>query len=126
MSEPSNIQIGLRENVRDFRPGDEIAGAVRWELDDAPRSAEVHLCWFTRGKGTEDSEIVETLHLDAPQAGDVRTFSFKAPESPYSFSGKLISLIWCVEVLLEPKKRFARETIVIAPDATEVVLPTSA
>ena len=123
MNDP-DIQIGLRENRRNYQPGDEITGAVRWEFDNAPRDAKVHLCWYTKGKGTEDTEIVETITFDEPQAGDVRTFSFKAPASPYSFSGKLISLIWCVEVLLEPKKRFAREDIVIAPDAKEVVLPS--
>jgi hypothetical protein len=119
------IQIGFRENRKEFAPGQEIAGAVHWELEEAPRSAEIRLCWFTRGKGTEDSEIIERVVLDSPQAGDVRTFSFKAPDSPYSFSGKLISLIWAVEVVLEPKRGLVRENIIIAPDAKEVVLPTA-
>jgi hypothetical protein len=121
-----SLQIGLRENRDAFSPGDEITGAVRWELPEAPESAEVRLCWFTRGKGTEDSEIVESVPLDAPQAGDVRTFSFRAPPSPYSFSGRLISLIWCVELVIEPQEHFKRAEITIAPDGKEVVLPHSA
>src|SRR6478735_9654655 len=119
------IQIGFRENRREFQPGDEIAGAVRWELPEPPTSAELRLCWFTRGKGTEDAEVVSTQEFEDLKPGDVRTFSFEAPDSPYSFSGKLISVVWCVEIVLEPKKRFARETIVIAPDAREVVLPSA-
>jgi hypothetical protein len=118
------VAIGFRENQTSFRPGEMIEGAVRWELKEAPRSAEIRLCWRTRGKGTNDSEVVHTLPLDAPSAGDVRTFAFTAPESPYSFSGKLISLIWSVELLLKPGNRREEHEVTIGPDAKEVVLPT--
>lgn len=120
------LDIGLRENRAAFEPGEIVEGAVRWELEEAPLSAELHLKWYTRGKGTQDFEIVERVELEAPAAGDVRTFSFRAPESPYSFSGKLISLLWCVELVIMPGSRTHRSVIVIAPERREVLLPTSA
>lgn len=117
------IRLGFRDHQTNFRPGDIIEGAALWELEKAPESAELRLLWFTRGKGTEDGAVVATERFDAPQAGDTRPFKFTAPESPYSFSGKLISLMWAVELVLEPAEDFQKMTIVIGPDAREVVLP---
>lgn len=117
--------LGLRQNRTTFSPGDEIAGAANWELDAAPKRVEVRLCWFTRGKGSEDAAIIETIAFDDPQAGDTRTFSFEAPAAPYSFSGSLISLIWAVELLMQPGDRFERIEITIAPEGEEVLLQRS-
>jgi hypothetical protein len=117
------IRLGLRENKTAFRPGETIAGAVLWELERAPRLAEVRLLWFTRGKGTEDGSIVETVKLGAPPAADTREFSFTAPNGPYSFSGTLIALLWAVEFVAEPGDGFQRIEITIAPDAREIALP---
>jgi hypothetical protein len=114
--------IGLKGNRRAYAPGEEIAGAVRWERKDAPSSAEVRLCWFTRGKGNEDAAVVETVSLESPRSGDTREFSFSAPEAPYSFSGTLISLIWVVELVLQPGDDFERVEIVIGPGKQEVLL----
>ena len=117
------IRLGLRENKTAFRPGEPIAGAVLWEFEKAPASAEVRLLWFTRGKGTEDGGIAATVRLDAPPAADTREFSFDAPNGPYSFSGTLIALIWAVEFVAKPGSEFARIEIEITPDARAVTLP---
>src|SRR3954447_18636990 len=114
--------IGLKGNRRTFAPGEEIAGAVRWERDAAPAAAEVRLCWFTRGQGDEDAAVVETIVFEEAQAGDTREFAFSAPEAPYSFSGTLISLIWVVELVLQPGEEFERVEIVIGPGKEEVLL----
>ncbi|MBC7855613.1 MAG: hypothetical protein IAF94_19455, partial [Pirellulaceae bacterium] len=117
-----NLQIGLRENRNAFAPGDEIAGAVLWESNEAPREAELRLLWFTRGKGTDDMDVVDKIRFDAEQAGDSRTFSLRAPEAPYSFAGKLISIIWALELVLKPGGHCERIEITIGPEAREVVL----
>lgn len=119
------LQIGLRENRRAFHPGEELAGAVLWEVDQPPRQAELRLLWFTRGKGTEDLSVVETVHFDAPQAGDTRPFQLRAPEAPHSFSGKLISLLWALELVLDPGDHCERVELVIAPDGREILLPNA-
>ena len=117
------LRIGLRENRTAYTPGETLTGAALWELDDAPESAEINLCWSTRGKGTEDAEVVATVAFETPQAGDTREFTFTLPPGPYSFSGKLISLVWSLELVLKPGKHVAREEIVIAPGGAEIVLP---
>jgi hypothetical protein len=119
----NNLRLGLRDNREAFAPGEEIAGAANWELDAEPKSAAMRLYWYTRGKGSEDAAVVESVAFESPQLGDTRTFSFQAPASPYSFSGTLISLIWVVELLIQPGNHFKRVGIVIAPERREVELP---
>lgn len=118
----SKLLVGLHENRSAFSPGDTIHGAVLWQLNRAPRDAEVNLLWFTRGKGTVDSEIVLSLPFDQPEASDTRTFEWIAPGEPYSFSGKLIALIWAVELVLNGGKLRKRAEIVIAPRGQEILL----
>src|SRR3954471_13276186 len=98
----STIRLGLRENRTAFAPGELIAGAVDWECDRVPKTVEVHLGWTTMGKGTTDTDVVDSLQFSELQATDLRTFEFTAPEGPYSFSGTLVSLIWYVELIVEP------------------------
>jgi hypothetical protein len=117
------IRLGLRENKTAFRPGETIAGAVLWQFENPPASAEVRLVWFTRGKGTEDGGIAATVALDAPPAADTREFSFEAPNGPYSFSGTLIAVLWAVEFVVKPGNEFQRIEIVIAPGAKEIHVP---
>ena len=85
-------------------------------------SAEVRLFWYTRGKGTEDVELVDTVAFPNPQTTDQRTFRFALPEAPYSFSGKLISIIWAIELIVEPGRSVERREIVMSPSGREVVV----
>ena len=117
------IRLGLRENQTAFRPGEMITGAVLWEFEKVPASAEVRLVWFTRGKGTEDGGIAAAVPFADAPAADTREFSFDAPNGPYSFSGTLIAVLWAVEFVATPGKEFQRIEIVIAPDAREIHLP---
>ena len=120
----NQLRIGLRDERKNFQPGDEITGAAGWELEKAPESLEVRLLWFTRGKGTEDVAGVNTVRFEHPQAAEARPFHFQLPPAPYSFSGKLISLLWAVELVALPKKQSARVEFVMAPEGREVVLPS--
>lgn len=117
------IRLGLRENNTTFEPGEEIAGAVLWEFPELRKSLEVRLVWHTRGKGTEDGAIVATQPLDATTLADTATFSFVAPQAPYSFNGTLIAVIWAVEFVVKPGEEFERIEITIAPGGKEIVLP---
>jgi hypothetical protein len=119
----SSVRLGIRDNQTAFRPGDVIEGAALWELDAAPELAELRLVWSTRGKGTEDSEVVTTESFAEPKAGDTRTFRLQLPDAPYSFNGQLISLIWAVELVVKPGDHFDRIEIIVAPDGREIVLP---
>jgi hypothetical protein len=119
----STIRLGLRENRTSFAPGELIAGAVDWECDRVPSKVEVRLGWTTMGKGTTDSNVVERIVLPDPQPTDLRTFEFTAPDEPYSFSGTLVSLVWNVELVVQPGDLRERREIVIAPGGHEVLLP---
>jgi hypothetical protein len=120
---PESLRIEFEDNKHAFRPGDQINGRVEWTVDEIPTRAAVCLCWSTRGKGSEDSEIVSEHVLENPRSNDSRPFSFLAPDHPYSFSGQLISLIWAVELDLEPGDLCDRAEITIGPDGREVELP---
>jgi hypothetical protein len=120
----SKLKIGTRDERRSFQPGDELAGAAGWELDKPAKAVEVRLLWFTRGKGTEDVGVVETARFEEPKQAEARPFQFRLPPAPCSFSGKLISLIWALELVVLPSKESTRFEFVIGPEGKEIVLPT--
>jgi hypothetical protein len=120
----SGLQIEMRDGVTAFHPGDEIEGTVRWRLDPPPQSLEVRLFWYTQGKGDQDVGVVATLPLAGPGIEDRRSFRFQLPVGPYSFSGKLISLLWAIEAVAEPGSASERCEITVSPTGQEVVLPS--
>jgi hypothetical protein len=101
-----------------FQPGETIAGRGRWSLDDAPRKVAVHLLCYTRGKGTEDVRIVRSEIAANPDRGGSCDFEFTAPQGPYSCDGKLISLIWALELVIEGGRGAPtqRVDLTISPD----------
>ncbi len=119
----NQLRIGTREERKHYRPGEELVGAAGWELDKAPAAVEVRLIWFTRGKGTEDVGVVDTVRFDETKAAEARPFRFRLPDAPHSFSGKLISLIWAVEAVALPSKEAARFEFALGPEGRELVLP---
>jgi hypothetical protein len=117
----TGLHIELADDRRAFTPGESLAGRVSWSVNSAT-SAEVRLFWYTRGKGTEDVGLVDTIAFPNPQTTDQRTFGFALPEAPYSFSGKLISIIWAIELILEPGPSVERLDIVMSPSGREIVI----
>lgn len=120
----SDLRIQTPEDRTAYSPGDELAGAVYWKLSAPPQALELRLFWFTRGKGTEDAAVLDTLRFDSPQAEEARPFRLVLPEAPYSFSGKLISLVWALELVALPSREVARLELVVAPGGREVLLET--
>jgi hypothetical protein len=118
----NEIRIGTKDDQTAFRPGERIEGALGWNLPEQLQSMEVRLAWQTRGKGTEDHEVVHEIRFDDPPLQGARPFQFVAPLQPYSFSGKLISVIWYLEVRIRPKGATARKDIIIAPAGKEILL----
>ena len=120
----SELQIQLQANEARFHPGDILQGTVSWNFPQASRALELRLFWFTQGKGTPDSGVVEKLRFDRPVPIATHPFQFTLPQGPYSFSGQLISLTWALELVSEPGKEVARQEIVIAPEGKEIELPS--
>ena len=113
--------VEIVTKAKNYQPGESIEGNVSWVAEKQPKSVELHLFWHTRGKGDRDAGIVESVNFELPQSSDHREFQFRAPEFPISFSGKLVSLVWGVELVLEPGESSAVE-LVIAPGGKELSL----
>ncbi len=118
----NTLQIQIANDRTAFEPGERIDGAISWTLDQEPRSAELRLIWYTRGKGTQDFQVIGVARFPNPAQTARHDFSFALPGAPYSFSGKLISLIWALELIMEPHSLATRTEIIVAPGGREVVL----
>lgn len=116
---PFTVQLQPDKTVYELR--EPIRGRVTWQGPSAPKNAELRLFWRTEGKGDRDSAIVEPLAFDQPMAHDERTFSFLAPIFPPSFSGRLISLVWGLELALNGKSAAVID-LTISPRSGEVTL----
>ena len=115
------IEINLNDMAQ-FRCGDEIRGTVSWNLESKPERIFVRLFWYTSGKGTMDVGIKDEFVIENPGFSNIQNFNFKAPSSPYSFSGRLISIIWAVEALTSDKKHTESVQLEISPTGREIVL----
>jgi len=117
-----SLEIRLEQNRTAYEPGETVAGTISWQLPEPPRILEVQLSWTTRGKGTVDSDIVNVQTFESIPASGERAFSVKLPDTPYSFSGKLISVVWQVRLLARPSKDEATVPIVVSPTGREIEL----
>lgn len=115
-----NLTVG---NGRDcFEPGERIEVKALWELAEPATAVELRLVWFTRGKGDQDVSVVESTRFEQPALSEQRIWNLDLPAAPYSFSGKLISLLWAVELLVEPGDESTRFDFTLAPGGKEVLL----
>ncbi len=114
--------ITLELNKANFQPGEQIAGSVLWQMEKEPKKLEIRLFWYTKGKGTEDALITDAKEVIPVSVQGTQEFSFILPKYPYSFSGKLISLIWAIEFVAEPSAENARKEFVMAPQGIEINL----
>lgn len=121
----SNLEIQIEENKTNFRPGEEIRGSVLWSFDNAPVPLELSLFWRTEGKGTQDIGIVETISIETPGASGQKDFKFTVPTSPSSFAGKLISIIWALELATTKGSDSLRKEITISPSGRKIICSES-
>jgi len=117
-----SIQIQIDAEQTAFRPGEPINGTVSWSLPIAPSQVTVELFWTTRGKGQVDSEVVQSKQIKQPAASGEERFSLKIPNGPYSFSGKLVSLLWGVRLIIHPSQEQAQVNLTVSPTGQEIIL----
>jgi hypothetical protein len=122
----NELKILLANDRNRFRPSETLKGVAGWRLPAAPRSADVRLFWYTRGKGTEDVGVINRFAFEQPQAEEGRPFQFVLPEEPYSFSGRLVSLIWALELVVEPGSQTTRVEFTLSPTGEEILLHADA
>lgn len=108
-----------------YTPGETLRGQVTWQADSRPRSAALRLFYHTSGRGTQDVIVVEERTFDGPAEADRREFSFTLPaEGPWSFSGKLVSLIWALELELDlgSDSLIEKRDFTLSPTGAEILL----
>ena len=120
MAEQMTIEIeGSR---RAFSPGDTLSGRVTWTLERDPEDVELRLFWYTAGKGTQNVGIQNAIVFDNPRLRESRDFRMIVPNAPFSCSGSLVSIIWALELIIEPGGLTERVNITLAPGGHEVIL----
>ena len=117
----AEMEIHLDEGQTCFEPGDHICGRIKWQLQKDPEKLTLGLFWKTQGRGTEDTGLAKEIIFDNPGLSGEKSFIIECPEGPYSYSGKLISIVWGVELCGKKVKGVAGEDITIAPGGKEVV-----
>jgi hypothetical protein len=117
-----NLQIEIQGGANAFLPGETLEGTVSWQLDAPAETVELRLLWYTQGKGDQDVGVVSVVPFASPGLADRRAFRVRIPEGPYSFSGKLISLLWALEVVAEPGSRASRLEITVSPTRREILI----
>lgn len=119
----SRLLLSLEGDRRTFRPGEIVSGQVGWNLARHPAAVVLRLFWRTSGRGTSDLTVVDEVRFHGAASEDHHPFQFTLPVQPYSFSGKLISLVWGLELRAEPIDVSAHEYITVSPSGCEITLP---
>jgi hypothetical protein len=119
-----NLHLETLDHRGSYRPGDVVEGVAGWEAADGkpPAGVEVRLFWHTTGKGDEDVGIADTARFENPAAADAQRYMLQLPVVPYSFSGRLISLQWSLELIVQPGNHVTRLDITVSPTGEEVRL----
>lgn len=110
-------RIILDRNPANYAAEEMITGRVEWNLDKAPSDAQLRLFWYTEGKG--DSDVVMVVKQALPAATDLQhAFSIPAPIHPPSYQGRLLSVLWSLEVVGLPRTSLPQpQVLVIGPQA---------
>lgn len=116
------MAIEIQNGANAFTPGETVEGTVSWRLDRPAQTAELRLFWYTQGKGDQDVGVVSTVPFGDPGLEDRRAFRVRLPDGPFSFSGKLISLLWALELVIEPGSRASRTEITVSPTRMEILI----
>ena len=118
------VEIEVLYDLKEFTPGDSLSGQVRWTSVARPvEEVVLRLFWYTSGRGTSDSDIVDERQW-RPVAGGSgsEAFTFQLPWMPFSFSGSLVSLTWALEAVLRPAGQSSRYEFVLSPTGREILL----
>ncbi|MGA2498490.1 MAG: hypothetical protein ABSH20_12150 [Tepidisphaeraceae bacterium] len=109
-----DIGIELDGDRRSYRPGERVSGRVNWT---GSASARLELLWTTRGRGDADTQVIGSLNWTGEAAlPQSRPFVFDLPAAPWSFSGKLVALIWRLRLVLDGGLETAADIVVSPTD----------
>ncbi len=98
------INLSLASTL--FNPSDTVSGTVTWDMAGrkSPKIVIVRLLWFTEGKGSKNSMVVEQKRIAHPNPLGSDDFALKLPNFPWSYEGKLLTIQWVVEAQMNKEK----------------------
>ena len=105
------LSLQIAEPRRIYQPGDELKCECQIDAVDAKeiQAVETSVLWYTEGKGDEDLGV-HYFNRRVPgdcENGDLRPmhrFTTILPNSPLSYSGKIVKVRWCARVRLFLKR----------------------
>jgi hypothetical protein len=115
-----SVELHLEGGRTAFKPGETASGTLAWDFPETPASLELRVFWRTEGKGTQDLEVVKVAAVPGGGPRGERSFSLPLPAFPYSYAGKLISIVWHLEVVAQPSGASSAVGIVISPTGKEI------
>ena|ERR1700722_18982143 len=105
-----------------FEPGQTVPVTAKWNLKTPLDAVELRVVWNTAGPNDVDLQIAESVRIKSPNPTDSRQITLAMPRQPYSFSGKLISIVWALELVAIPSLESTRTEITIGPGGRAVRL----
>lgn len=114
------IEITLDENKHNYKPGELVRGTVEWRFERNLKALEIRLIWKTTGKGDSDMGMVDSIVVEVPPGYKKMPFELRMPSGPYSFSGKLISIMWLLEVVTDPTTERVTRSLAMSPTGSEI------
>ena len=118
----NTLTIETFNNKTVYLPGEKISGKAKWNITGNSKKIELKLFWYTVGKGTMDLSVVDSMVLENPLSSGSRDFSFTLPEIPFSFSGKLISVIWALELIAQGFNETGCLELTVSPSGKEITV----
>lgn len=103
---PIRIRLKGAARTQVFHPGDTVSGVVEIQPDDVMtyNKIEIKVGWHTEGKGDRDGRLLHEIELPKgelnPQYPLVEPFDIVMPDSPWTFYGHYINIIWAIEVTI--------------------------
>ena len=122
MKGPS-LALEFADEQRAYHPGERVRGTAVWSLQAEPAALEVRLFWKTTGKGNSELEVVDSTRVARPALRGQFAFDLLLPPRPYSLNGRLISIVWAVELVVMPGELAHTQPIEVGPDGGAVALP---
>jgi hypothetical protein len=99
-----------------------LEATAAWQLDRDAEKVELRLGWYAHCEGDQGMRIVDSVRVESPELSGQRRWSARLPNGPYSFVGELFSLVWSVELVVEPAGDAHRLDIVLAPHGKAILL----
>ena len=116
----NQLNLKFDEDRKEFLPGETVSVQLEWELENKVERIDLRLFFFTRGHGDTDFELVQKESVEQPERRGKQSFQFSLLSLPYSFEGKLFSIIWAIEAELFPLQEIYREEILVGPNKIQV------